>query len=152
MKDLKKIFGLMCLLVLALTSVALTSCSNDDDDSNNDGGSLAVSYKGETYYTNESGYWDRKRVSITVAPKDDMMDYRYFNIIFDEDLTSSGTLTNVEAEVKGEGFGYDYDKLTSGSVEAKVNGGNITLIFHNAEFANGVKANGSVAITKAYAN
>lgn len=151
MKNLKNFFGLVCLFVLALTSVALTSCSSDDDSK---GGNLAVSYKGETYYTmpDTPGSWDRDRVSIMISPKDDWSSTNYFNVMFDEDLTSSGTLTNVEGEFSDGGFGNNYDKLTSGSVEAKVDGGNITLIFHNAEFANGVKANGSIAIDKAYAN
>lgn len=151
MKHLKKIFGLMCLLVLAISSVALTSCSSDDDGGDEDWkhGGLTIKSGEKTYskidntpgfstHTGTTDYNSRIELYMYEDGSDDIMPES-----FDFGFESEDAVEGEELE----------GAIMLGSPRSNQTGGKATVIsksdtkvtiqFDNLTFANGTTINGT---------
>lgn len=156
MKKVKSLFGLVCLLVLALSSICLTSCSSDDDKDSGKTGTLTINGKGEAIRYAQGSYDpNQRRIHISFAYGEDINNQYQFGWYADGDPDypeeMGVSLSQVVSTTPGFNI-FDGEKnydVESGSLsigptdKAK---GKLTVDFDNLKITNGTTFNGTIVI------
>lgn len=159
MKKVKSLFGLMCLLVLAISSVCFTSCSSDDNDDNtteNNNG-IKVVINGSTYslqkrttghYTFGSNIPDCvAQVDFWTSKDGDDSALLPITLGLTEQATQVGQKLKVVAMTNDD----ERNDVTSGTItvtKIAKDSFNVTYIllnFDNVTFSNGMTINGVIS-------
>lgn len=161
MKKVKSLFGMICLLVLAISSVCLTSCSSDDNEDNTTGNNngVKVVIDGSTYSLSErtTGSYQYgteipdcvAQISFWVSKDDDKSVQKPITM----GLTEQATEVGQKLKVVGMTNDVKTD-MTSGTITVtkiakdSFDRTYILLNFNNVKFSDGITINGVVAATK----